>query len=242
MDYTVTSGYWGGLEQMPDYQNISASFDRYFYINASLDYEYIQESQGAVDGEKGFLFSAFSRNNYVNRHLYPQLVTTLDRGFALPVNHTSVWFRSAAGISPALRDEPFANFYFGGFGNNWIDHQNEKRYREYYSFPGAELNSINGTNFYKLITEMNLPPLRFRHIGITAAYPRWLRPAVFATGITTNLFAPSCSRTVYNCGAQVDMEIVLFSLFKTTLSAGYALAIENSHKLSDEFMFSFKIL
>ncbi len=242
MDYSISGGYWGNLEKMPDYQNVSASFERYFYINASLDYEYVERSQGAVDGEKGFLWSAFSRTNYVNRNLYPQLVTTLDRGFALPVNHTSVWLRSAAGISPALRAEPFANFYFGGFGNNWIDHHSEKRYREYYSFPGVELNKINGTNFVKLMTELNLPPARFRHVGITAAYPRWLRPAVFASGITTNLFAHSHNRTVYNCGGQVDMEIVLFSLFKTTLSAGYAVAIENDRRLSDEFMFSLKIL
>jgi hypothetical protein len=242
MDYTISSGYWGGLEKMPDYQNILASFDQYFYFNASLDYEYVQKSQGAVDGEKGYQFSAFSRNNYVNRHLYPQLVTTLDCGFALPVNHTSIWLRSAAGISPALRDEPFANFYFGGFGNNWIDHQNEKRYREYYSFPGINLNSVGGTNFAKLLAELNLPPMRFRHIGITACYPRWLRPVVFVSGLSTNLFASSGSCTVYNYGAQVDMEVVLFSLFPTTLSAGYGLAFKHGSKPSTELMISLKIL
>jgi len=174
--------------------------------------------------------------------LFPQIVTTFDRGFALPLDHTSIWLRSTAGLSPALRSEPFANFYFGGFGNNWIDHQNEKRYREYYSFPGTGLNSIGGTYFVKLMTDLNLPPLRFRHIGIPALYPRWLRTSVFATGLSTNLFAPSVSRTVFDCGTQVDMEIVLFSLFKTTLSAGYGLAIENGRKLSDEWMFSLKIL
>jgi hypothetical protein len=243
MDYIISSGYWGGLEKMPDYQNISASFDRYFFINAALDYEYVQKSQGAVDGEKGYKFTAFSRNNYVNWHFYPQLVTTLDRGFALPINHASVWLRSAAGISPALRNEPFANFYFGGFGNNWIDHQDEQRYREYYSFPGIGLDSLGGTNFIKLVTELNLPPIRFRHIGVTACYPRWLRPALFASGISTNLMTKyPTSRTVFNCGAQVDMEVVLFSLFKTTLSVGYGYAIENSHRLSDELMISLKIL
>jgi len=242
MDYTVSGGYWGNLEKMPDYQNVSASFDRYFYVNALLNYEYIEKSLGAVDGEKGYRLTTMIRNNYVNRHSFPQLVMTFDRGMALPVNHTSFWLRSAAGIAPALRDEPFANFYFGGFGNNWVDHQAEKRYREYYSFPGTELNRIKGTNFLKLLTEMNLPPLRFRNVGVTACYPRWLRPAVFASGLTTNLLADSDSRTFFNCGGQVDMEVILFSLFKTTLSAGYGLAIENSRKLSDEFMFSLKIL
>ena len=54
-----------------------------------------------------------------------------------------------AGFSPSDRDEPFANFFFGGFGNNYVDHHDEKRYREYYALPGAELNEIGGRNFVK---------------------------------------------------------------------------------------------
>ncbi|MCB9250095.1 MAG: hypothetical protein H6613_16875 [Ignavibacteriales bacterium] len=71
----------------------------------------------------------------------------MDYGFALPINHSSIWLRSSAGYSYGDRDEPFANFYFGGFGNNYVDNLPEKRYREYYSFPGVELNSIGGTNY-----------------------------------------------------------------------------------------------
>ena len=29
---------------------------------------------------------------------------------------------------------------FGGFGNNYVDHGEVKRFRSYYSFPGLELN------------------------------------------------------------------------------------------------------
>ena len=58
--------------------------------------------------------------------------------------------------------EPFANFFFGGFGNNYVDHDDEKRYRETYAFPGAELNEIGGRNFLKSTVELNLPPLRFQ--------------------------------------------------------------------------------
>ena len=38
----------------------------------------------------------------------------------------------------ATSDLPFANFYFGGFGNNWVDHLDEKRYRRVSSFPGVD--------------------------------------------------------------------------------------------------------
>ena len=55
---------------------------------------------------------------------------------------------AAAGWGPGdERHEPFANFYFGGFGNNWVDHRDEKRYRESDSFPGLEINEVGGTNY-----------------------------------------------------------------------------------------------
>ena len=62
---------------------------------------------------------------------------TFDRGLAVPIEHSSIWLRSAAGFSPRARDEPFANFFFGGFGNNYVDYRNEKRYRSTTAFPAS---------------------------------------------------------------------------------------------------------
>jgi len=242
MDLNWRFGGWGGLETLPDYQNVAASFDHYYFNNLTLSYKYIERSQGAVDGEKGYALKLLSLNNLVNRQLFPRFVATFDYGVPLPVNHVSVWLRSAAGVSPSEHNEPFANYYFGGFGNNWIDHQSEKRYREFYTFPGADLNSIDGTNFAKLMAEINLPPLRFRHIGIPAMYPRWLRSSVFASAIVTNLDDKTLTQHIQNFGIQADMEIVLFSLFTTTISAGYGYALEGGNKLGNELMLSLKIL
>ena len=103
----------------------------------------------------------------------------------MPTSTTSS-ARSSAGYSPGDRDEPFANFYFGGFGNNWVDHREEKRYREQYSFPGVELNEIAGTNYVRSMFEWNLPPVRFRRVGSPGFYLTWARPALFATALVTN--------------------------------------------------------
>jgi len=242
MDLKWRFGGWGGLETLPDYQNISASCDHYYFNNLILSYEYIEKSLGAVDGEKGYAVNLYSLTNLVNRVLFPRLVACFDYGLPLPVNHTSVWLRSAAGISRSQHTEPFANYYFGGFGNNWVDHRTEKRYREFYSFPGVDLNSIGGTNFFKIMGELNLPPVRFRRIGIPALYPRWLRSSLFSAAIVTNLDEQTLRRNVQNIGFQMDMEIILFSLFKTTISAGYAYAIEDGQKAGNELMLSLKIL
>ena len=105
----------------------------------------------------------------------------------MPIGHSSIWLRTAGGFSPARPALPFANFFFGGFGNNYVDHGDEKRYRHFESFPGAELNEIGGRNFVKATLEWNLPPWRFRRVGTPGFYATWLRPAVFATGLATNL-------------------------------------------------------
>ena len=62
----------------------------------------------------------FSPNYILN------FILNLDYGFQLPINHSSIWFRGAAGVGIGDRNNPFANFYFGGFGNNYIDYQAEK--------------------------------------------------------------------------------------------------------------------
>ena len=161
---------------------------------------------------------------------------------ALPLVHSSIWLRSSAGYSPGDRDEPFANFYFGGFGNNWVDHREEKRYREWYSFPGVELNEIGGTNYAKSMFEWNLPPIRFRRVGTPGFYLTWARPALFASGIVTNMDERPARRVVSNVGAQVDFRLSMLSRLDLTLSLGYALAFEDGARARNEYMVSLKLL
>ena len=91
-------------------------------------------------------------------------------GFLLPIDHTAIWLRGSSGHSFGDRHDPFANFYFGGFGNNWVDHLEIKRFRDYYSLPGVEINEVEGRNYGKVIAELMLPPVRFRRLGLTSAY------------------------------------------------------------------------
>ncbi len=235
------AGY-GGLETLPDYQNVAAGFKEMYAASANLQYNYVEKSLGAVDEEKGYKVGLNALTSLVKSELYPKFYTTVDYGVALPVNHCSFWLRNAAGIAFGDRTDPFANFYFGGFGNNWVDYQSEKRYRSYYSFPGIEINRAVGRNFTKSTAELNLPPLRFRKIGMTSLYLRWLRPALFTSVLGTNLDSPDYSGAVYSVGAQIDFEVVLLSLLKTKLSVGYAAAVTDDDEKSDEFMLSLKIL
>jgi hypothetical protein len=167
---------------------------------------------------------------------------TFDRGMALPVNHMSIWFRQAAGFSPNDRQEAFANFFFGGFGNNYVDHGNEKRYRESYSLPGADLNEIPGRNFVKSMVEWNLPPLRFDRFGTSGLYVPWLRTAVFAGGLATNLDDRRARRSLLNGGVQADLSISALSVLDLMLSFGAAVAVEDGYAPRYEAMISLKVL
>jgi hypothetical protein len=242
MDYLLYTNYYGDLERLPDYQNVAASYDRFLNLGSTFNYRDMRASLGAVDNEKGFKLQVNSNNNYVRNTLYPQLRSSFDYGFALPINHSSVWLRSSAGYSYGKRSEPFANFFFGGFGNNYVDNLNEKRYREFHSFPGVELNSIGGTNYGKLILDWNLPPIRFGNLGISSFYLNYARLSLFSSAIATDIDARDSRRSLYNAGAQIDLKFMMFYHLKMTFSAGYAAAFEKNQKYSDELMFSLKVL
>ena len=251
LDFSFNITGYGGLERLPDFQNVAATFDRLLSSKISLDYKYVRKSLGAVDDEKGIMWQLVSQGNYVNSEIYPRINTNLDYGIPLPIDHSSIWLRTSAGFSFGDKDNPFANFFFGGFGNNWVDYLTEKRYREYYSFPGVELNEFGGKNYGKIVLEWNLPPVRFRRVGFTSFYFRWARLALFSSAMRTNLDGKKATnppqqfgaqRTLYNIGGQLDFRIVTFSRFNSTFSLGYAAAFENDQTISKEFMFSLKIL
>ncbi|MEJ2636867.1 MAG: WD40 repeat domain-containing protein, partial [Calditrichia bacterium] len=242
---------FGNLERLPEFQNVRVSFDKFYALRANLEYSYLKKTLGAVDYEEGLDWRLSSINNYVNRKIFPRFFVNLGYGFLLPVKHSSIWLRTSSGYSFGNQDEPFANFYFGGFGNNWIDYQETKRYREYYSFPGVEIDDIGGTNYAKLQVEWELPPIRFRRFGTTGIYLRWARFAFFSTAIRTNIDRKSSvdparlfgfQRSLLDTGGQIDFRFILFSHLKTTFSLGLARAFEESRKPLNEFMISIKIL
>jgi hypothetical protein len=167
---------------------------------------------------------------------------TFDRGLALPIAHSSLWFRHAAGFSPGDRTDPFASFYFGGFGNNYVDRLDEKRYRADTSFPGLAINEMAGRNFLKSTIEWTLPPWRFRRAGTPGFYATWARPAVFVSDLATDLDASSGRRHAVNAGAQVDFRLAALSTLDLTLSVGGAIVVERAYRPRHEAMLSLKIL
>jgi hypothetical protein len=232
----------GHLDQLPEYQNVAVLVERLYSLVSDLSYTNVRSSLGNVDDEKGHRWSLVMRNDVVASSLFTKVHGTFDLGFALPMGHSSIWIRNAAGASPQDPAEPFANFYFGGFGNNYVDHGSEQRYREYYALPGMELNEVGGRNFAKSVIEWNLPPVHFARAGTPGFYLTWMRPAVFAGGLVTNVDSAGIRRKVSDVGGQLDFRLNMLSTLDLTLSIGGAIAFEQDAAPRREAMISLKVL
>ena len=240
LDTSVT--FAGNLDRLPDYQNVEVNVDHLFRVDAELKGRNVRSSLGKVDDEKGRTWSLAYDGTRVAAGWFGRTHGTFDVGMPLPMSHSSVWIRTAAGVSPGPRDDPFANFFFGGFGNNWVDHGDEKRYRAYYAFPGADLDEIGGRNFVRSTVEWNLPPLRFRRVGSPGLYLTWMRPAIFVGGLATNLEHAATRRTAADAGAQLDFQLTTLSTLDMIFSVGGAVAFEDGFAPRRELMVSFKVL
>ena len=241
MELELDTAFYGDLEQVPGYQNIPSPYDTLWRMRARLNYEHLRSSLGRVDDEKGHAWEVVALSNYVNGELIPLIRGGFDIGFALPIRHSSIWLRTDAGYAHGDADDPFALFFFGGFGNNYVDDGSIKRYQEWYSFPGVELNAIGGQTFGKALLEWDLPPIRFRRAGWTSFFITWIRPSLFTTGLVTSWDDRQERREFGNVGVQFDLRFTILSRLNMTLSTGYARAFSGDEAIN-EFMISLKIL
>jgi hypothetical protein len=242
LELTLSASGYGGLERLPEYQNIASSFERYLTLRGRLDYLDQRRSLGAVEYEEGWIGRLASVNNLIPGSFIPLLYANLDYGFLLPIDHSSLWLRASAGHSFGKREEPFANFYFGGFRNNYVDYQDEHRYREFLSFPGLPIDAIEARNYTKGVLEWTLPPVRFRRLGVPNFYCTWSRVAFFCQGLIADPGSREFERVYAAVGGQVDFRFVVFARLDMTLSVGYAAGAGRGERRSDEVMVSLKIL
>jgi hypothetical protein len=210
-------------------------------LDLGLRYSHTDKSIGSVDHEKGLRWElALSVDDSdLDTVLKPRL--GLDFGFALPWRHSSLWFYNAAGTTNGDRADPLGSFYFGGFGNNYVDDREVKRYRDYYSLPGFEIDEIGTSDFAKSVAEVNLPPIRFREVGKPGFFLSHIRPAVFFATLVADP-GDSAERTVTSVGTQFDLAFTIVHRLPMTFSVGYAAAYEDGRRRDDEWMVSLKIL
>jgi hypothetical protein len=245
MDFTAKIAYYGDLDTLPGYQNVTAPSKNLFTAEAGLFATDTRESPGAVDAETGHTWSIKAHAYGAAGDLIPSLVATFDVGFPLPLDHSSIWLRSGASASTGSRNDPLANSYLGGFGNNYVDsgaNGNPQRYRDLLSMPGFGLDSLAGKSLAKAMLEWCVPPLRFEALGSPGFYVSWARPEIFATVLQTDLANSAFRSTAEDVGAQVDFQLQVMHRNPMMLSIGIAQGFGGGGRGTTEFMLSLQVL
>lgn len=242
LDFSASGAYYTGLSTLPGFQNVNASVNNIFVTRAGLKYTDLKESGGAVDREQGLGWNVDTTTYAANGRIIPQLRAGFDFGFMLPVPHMSLWLYNSAGVSGGSRDNNLANFYFGGFQNNYVDNQDPKHYREFDSFPGFKIDELAGHTFAKSTLELNLPPWRFENVGSPGFFLKWIRPALFTGVLVTDPNRAALRSTARNAGLQLDLDFSVMNHLPMTLSAGFARGFGGADGGRDEWMLSLKIL
>ncbi|HPN38761.1 MAG TPA: hypothetical protein PL041_10175 [Melioribacteraceae bacterium] len=235
--------FYGDLQKLPQYQNINAGFSELTYADITYNYSKYFRSLGGVDNESGYEIKSNINGSYFNDEIVPSATIQLKKAMLVKgIRNSSVWVNTSAGRVFSDTKSSFGKFYFGGFGNNYIDRLSVQRYREIESFPGKEINELAGKDFAKIGLEWNLPPVMFKQFGFLSAYVRFARLSFFQDNLITDVTDKNVRAYFHNVGAQLDFELVFFTLLKSTLSVGYAKAFNKYLKPTEEFMISLKLL
>jgi hypothetical protein len=233
-----------GLDTLPGAQNVRASSPNVVTAKGGLIFTDVEHSLGAVDHEEGYRANIEFRTDYGGGEAFPKIRGGFDFGFALPWNHTSVWLYNSAGAGGGSSNSVLGYFYFGAFGNNYVDDGEVKRYRNYDSVPGFSINAIRARSFVKSIAELNLPPVRFSDIGTPGLYLGSARTAVFAGAMAVDSGHDGWSETYKTAGLQIDWNFTVAVRLPMVFSIGYAHGWGGPETKGrrDEVMVSLKIL
>jgi len=234
---------YGDLEVLPQYQNIATPISSFQAATAGYGISKLRKTLGGVIDEKGYNWNVSATSYLAQGNLYPSFVSGQDFGWLVPgMRNTSFWIRNSVGQSLGNRNSGMSHFYFGGFRNNYVDWQPSEQYRDALAFPGAAIDEIQAYNFVKTMGELNLKPLRLRDVGTSWLYPTFIKSSIFGTHLMTDFDSSTKIRQLFNVGAQVDIQLVMFSYLKTTWSVGYARKIEAGRSGNNQLMFSLKLL
>jgi hypothetical protein len=245
VDFSANVAYYGDLDALPGAQNVASPSSHLFTVETGFVGSNTRSSPGAVDDEAGQSWSITAHGNRGAGNLVPSLFGTFDVGLPLPINHSSVWLRSGGGVSGGKRDDALANFYLGGFGNNYVDsgaNGGAQRYRDLLSMPGFDLDALSGQSMLKATLEWCLPPWRFSALGSPGMYVSWARPELFVGALETDPGNRTYHRTSSDVGAQLDFQLHVMHRLPMMLSIGIAQGYGGGGLGKTEFILSFQVL
>ena len=247
VDFVANAAYYGNLDSLPNFQNVRSPSRNLAKVSIGFRAANLRSSPGAVDFETGNSWLVMAHGYGAQGKVTPSLQLEYHAGVPLPMEHSSLWLRTAAVISSGKLDSPLSNTYSGGFGNNYVDsrlYSGAQRYRGSLlsSMPGFEIDSLSGRTLGKVMLEWSLPPVRFENSGRPGLYAYWMRPEFFTSVVQTNPDNRSRRETAKNIGFQLDFSIMTMHRLPVVLSVGAAKGFGAGGRGKSEFMLSLLVL
>jgi hypothetical protein len=237
---TTQVAWYSGIETIED-NLVEVSTPDVVMLETNLSSRNVRRSVGSVDSESGNTWStsltalgAHGRGWDLAAGLHGEWDRFLTWGRPHNVLHTQV----AAGYRHAKDDLEVGHFYFGGFGNQHLEDQAVKQYRQTFRFPGVPVSSLSARRFAKVTVEHNLPPLRFGNVGAGGHFLSHIDASWFTQGLALQ---SEDKEAWMNLGAQINLVFRLWSNLESTVSVGFARAW-NGRAHFDEWFFSVKLL
>jgi hypothetical protein len=241
LEWTADLNLYSGLDVLPGAQNIQSHDPDIATVKLGIVYTDITKSLGAVDAEDGWLLGAHAETSFAHDQMYPSIHGEFNIGTGLPWDHASIWTYNSAGVQGGTKTNALDYFFFGAFGNNYVDDREIKRYRDFDSFPGFGIDELDARAYLKSTEEFNFPPIRFEDAGTPSFYLNSIRTAAFAGILDSDPGSPD-SRTVEDVGFQMDWNFTVAVHLPMTLSIGDAIGAEDGRVKRNEIMVSLKIL
>lgn len=246
IEWGAMIGHYGDMDALPLYQDVEIKNEvtSFQTANVYLNFGKSLASMGAITAEQGYSVLLNAYTYLADGKFFPSIDIAGNVGWLLPVGqHNSFWLKGCAGQAFGDSGSVFGNSYFGGFRNNYVDNGAVNRYRSLNAMPGARIDQIQAHNYAKFTGEINFCPIRFHNFGALQFYPNYIQFNIFANDLMTDWWGKeSAGRANYvSAGAQMNIQLVLFSSLTTTLSFGYA-RVWHGTQSQGEFMASLKLL
>ena len=178
-----------------------------------------REGRGVVAGRQ--------RQASVNGEITPQVRGTLDFGFPLPLPHSSIWLRSAAGVRQRRPQQHRREFLLRRLRQQLCRQTSRSSaIASTTRCPASRSTRSAGSNFVREMVEWNLPPFVFESVGtpgfhLTLAAAGDLRRRRCGRTPATRRSA----RTTRASAARSTCSFSVLHWYDMTLSVGYAVGL-----------------
>jgi hypothetical protein len=217
---TSELAFFTGVESIHD-NLVPVTTPRFLSFETSLHSRNIRRAIGGVDNESGTEWTTtlnalgFEGRVVGGLHVDWNWYSTVGRP------HNVLHFQLAGGYATAPRDLAIGQYYLGGFGNQLLENEEVKQFRNPLRFPGVPVYSLPAGAFAKAMVEHNLPPLRLSAARLGNHALDHVDASWFVQGLVLD---GDSKRLGHNLGAQVNLVFEHWSNLESTLSAGVARA------------------